>query len=184
MLGTMSVDFPTVIPLTAHNFLVINDVEEGPSGRTDALVKTIVATNPAVAVPWSTALQTETIQAEANAYQNAVTSSSTRSFITVTSPNGGENWAEGSTHNITWTSSGLSISDNVSIELSGINDNPMAEFPWESSNSTILLGSGSYSWTIPVNLTSGQYKIRVLDLNTTDKPTIYDDSENYFTITN
>ncbi len=27
--------------------------------------------------------------------------------ITVTSPNGGENWVKGTTHNITWTSSGI-----------------------------------------------------------------------------
>ena len=102
--------------------------------------------------------------------------------ITVTSPNGGEQWAQGSTHNITWISSGLPSSDQVYIELRGVNDNPRAQFPWESSNSTILLGSGSYSWTIPTNLSTGQYKIKVLDSNTTDSPTIYDDSDNYFSI--
>jgi len=68
MLQTSSVDFPTVIPLTASNFLVINDLKEGPTGRTDAFVKTIVATDPAVATPVSDAGQTQTVQAEKAAF--------------------------------------------------------------------------------------------------------------------
>ncbi len=38
------------------------------------------------------------------------------SSITVTSPNGGETWVHGSTHDITWTSS-VDAGSNVKIEL-------------------------------------------------------------------
>lgn len=38
--------------------------------------------------------------------------------ITVTSPNGGETWAAGTSQNITWSSTGLSATTNLKIEIS------------------------------------------------------------------
>jgi len=60
--------------------------------------------------------------------------------ITVTSPNGGENWDLGSTHNVTWTSSG--VSGNVGIKLfqNGSSLGYIAQ--------NVPVGSGSFSWTI------------------------------------
>ncbi len=60
--------------------------------------------------------------------------------ITVTSPNGGENWDLGSTHNVTWTSSG--VAGNVGIKLfqNGTSLGYIAQ--------NIPVGSGSFSWTI------------------------------------
>jgi hypothetical protein len=74
-------------------------------------------------------------------------------MITVTSPNGGESWAPGSSHNITWTSSGIS---NVNIEYSTNSG---------SSYTTVIASTantGSYAWTIPT-ITSATCLVRVSD---------------------
>jgi len=74
--------------------------------------------------------------------------------ITVTSPNGGESWAPGSTHLITWTWTG-SPGANVKIELlkAGVSvGTAVASTP----------NDGSYSWTISSTRAPGtDYKIRV-----------------------
>jgi hypothetical protein len=100
----------------------------------------------------------------------------TQPTITVTSPNGGETWAQGSTHNITWTSSGV---DNVMIEL----DKNSLVTGWHLIYS-VPASAGSYSWTVP---SSGSavppigldYKIKIWD---TTNSSITDSSDNYFTI--
>ncbi len=68
-------------------------------------------------------------------------SASPSGSITVTSPNGGENWFTGSSHAITWTSTGLS--GNVKIQYS-INSGST----WLTVSSSTG-NSGSYSWTVP-----------------------------------
>jgi hypothetical protein len=74
--------------------------------------------------------------------------------MTVTSPNGGEWWLPGSSHNITWQSVG-SIA-NVKIDLSADGGTSwqtlLASFP----------NSGSYNWTVPT-LTSALCLVRVSD---------------------
>ena len=73
-------------------------------------------------------------------------------YFTVTSPNGGEKWARGETHNITWQSSGL---DKVAINL----------IDFSSGNqygvtSSVSASAGIYSWIIPANIPVGSnYKI-------------------------
>lgn len=80
------------------------------------------------------------------------TPTSTEPSIIVTSPNGGELWEQGSTHNITWVS--LNYSDNVKIELSG------QLTPYVISASAP--NTGSFSWTIPANQsTLPNYKIKI-----------------------
>ena len=94
--------------------------------------------------------------------------------ITVTVPNGGENWRRGTTQIIRWTYTG-NPGSNVKIEL----------LKGGSLNSTVTSstsigsgGSGSYNWTIPSNQTAGtNYKIRI-----TSTSTIKDSSDNNFTI--
>ncbi len=72
--------------------------------------------------------------------------------ITVTSPNGGESWAAGSAHNITWTSSGTV--GNVKIEYTTNNGSSWSTVTSSTAN------DGSYSWTVP-NTASTQCKVRV-----------------------
>ena len=59
-----------IIPLSAHNFLVVSPNGYGVygQGQINAFAKTILATDPTVATPGSAAEQTATIQAEKSAY--------------------------------------------------------------------------------------------------------------------
>ncbi len=68
--------------------------------------------------------------------------------LTVTSPNGGESWVGGSTHEITWTSTG-SPTALVKIELVK---------PGVALNKVIIASTpndGSYSWVIPMTQALG-----------------------------
>ena len=72
--------------------------------------------------------------------------------ITVISPNGGENWQNGTTHSITWTDN---ISEQVKIEL----------YKGGAFHSTIVsstFSEGSYNWDIPLGATpASDYKVRI-----------------------
>ena len=89
--------------------------------------------------------------------------------ITLTSPNGGESWGTGSTHDITWTDNGVT---NTKILLSPDNGtNWIVIMPTTATN--------SYSWTAPtVALTT--YKIKVVDAADS---TVFDVSDATFTLT-
>jgi len=76
--------------------------------------------------------------------------------ITVTSPNGGEKWAVGSTHNVTWTTSG-SVG-NVRIKYSTNNGSS-----WKTVVSSTA-NDGSYSWKIP-NTPSAHCKVRIREID-------------------
>jgi len=63
-------------------------------------------------------------------------------YITLTAPNGGENWAEQSTQNITWNFSG-DVGDNVSLNYSLDNGVTWTQISASTSN------NGSHPWTLP-----------------------------------
>jgi hypothetical protein len=65
--------------------------------------------------------------------------------ITVTSPNGGERWAVGSTHDITWTQTGLTGSVTVDLYKGGVF--------WKNLG-TADATAGTLSWTIVSNETA------------------------------
>lgn len=72
--------------------------------------------------------------------------------ITVTVPNGGESWALGSSHDVTWTDN---IPDNVSISL-------LKGFTKVLTISPNTPSDGLFSWTIPTTLTPGSdYKVQI-----------------------
>ena len=91
-------------------------------------------------------------------------------LVTVTSPNGGENWLANTQHNITWTSQ---IIANVSIEYSTDNGNN-----WISVISSTPASSGSYNWTVPYT-PSTQCLVRISDAS---NASINDVSDAVFTI--
>jgi hypothetical protein len=97
--------------------------------------------------------------------------------ITISSPNGGESWATGSSQTIRWNYSG-NIGQTVKVEL--LKNDALDRV---ISYSTFIgsAGSGSCQWTVPAGLTPGTiYKIRV----TSTTNNIYTDtSDNAFTIT-
>jgi hypothetical protein len=72
---------------------------------------------------------------------SASTSTPATAALTVTSPNGGESWAGGSTKNITWTSSGIS---NMKLEYSLNNGST-----WTVIASSVAASTGSYAWAVP-----------------------------------
>ena len=74
--------------------------------------------------------------------------------VTVTSPNGGESWAWGSSHNIAWTSTGTIA--NVKIEYSTNNGTGWTTIIASTAN------TGSYAWTVPYT-SSTQCLVRVSD---------------------
>jgi len=92
--------------------------------------------------------------------------------ITITSPNGGEDWKLGSTHNITWSSQGDPGSYvKIRLYMGG---------SFESTITSSTDNDGSYSWTIPADQTTdSEYKIRI---TSTNNSSCDDYSDDYFTI--
>jgi hypothetical protein len=77
-------------------------------------------------------------------------------FITLGSPNGGEDWQAGSVHDITWTSSGTG--GTVKIDFSKDEGTTWAPVSFSTPD------DGTYSWTIP-NQPSTQCLVRVTDMD-------------------
>jgi hypothetical protein len=92
--------------------------------------------------------------------------------LTLTSPDGGESWAVGSTQPITWSSTDLS--GNVTLEL----------FKGGVLNSTLTASTpndGSFDWMIPSGQEAGSdYTVRIRSV---DVPTLSDESAASFTLT-
>ncbi len=93
--------------------------------------------------------------------------------VSLTSPAGGENWASGSTHDITWTSSNIT---NVKLDFSTNNGSN-----WTVIEQSISSGTGTYSWVIPSVPSSHLCKVRISDAS---DPTTYDITDGVFTLTN
>lgn len=72
----------------------------------------------------------------------------TAPVITVSSPNGGENWATGSAHAITWSASDNTAVTAVTLELSLDNGGSWGPI------ATGLANTGTYAWTAPLNASS------------------------------
>lgn len=98
--------------------------------------------------------------------------------LTLTSPNGGENWPAGSTQNVTWTYSG--IPDTAFIKLVLFKDgNKIGNIV-----QNVSIRAGSYSWRVGDHeegaaAAGGGYRIRIRDMNGTYP---LDESNNPFTI--
>jgi hypothetical protein len=79
----------------------------------------------------------------------SVTGSTTPS-LTITSPSGGEHWAAGTSHAITWTCS--STNGNAAVSLEGNAYAGLAHVP---------AAAGSVTWDIPPGIGNGTYTIRL-----------------------
>jgi len=90
--------------------------------------------------------------------------------IMVTSPNGSENWAASTPHNITWKSNDI---DNVKIEYSINGDSN-----WVTIVSSINSLIGSYLWTVPNTLSNNC----LIKITYTSALWINDQSDEVFTI--
>jgi hypothetical protein len=89
--------------------------------------------------------------------------------ITVTSPNGGENWLNGSANTITWTDD---ISGEVKIDLykGGVFDTTIA---------VSVPSSGSFDWDFADAVPGMDYQIKI---SSVDQPALFDMSDNNFTL--
>jgi hypothetical protein len=115
-----------------------------------------------------------------NQNQNQNQNQQTPMSITVISPNGGEVWKPGETHDITWQSAGV---DNVVIWLARKGETDVAEGITGSSH--IAASLGKYTWTIPTNNSDinlgGEFKIIVGNADLSNQY-VRDASDNYFDI--
>ncbi|WP_224368828.1 lamin tail domain-containing protein [Hyalangium versicolor] len=94
----------------------------------------------------------------------------TSASITVTSPNGGESYAGGSSQAITWTASSVT---NVKVEYT------LNGSTWTVLTSSTSASTGSYTWTVPSSATTTA-KVRVTDASNS---AVTDSSNANFTIT-
>jgi hypothetical protein len=96
-------------------------------------------------------------------------------YITVVSPNGGENWRAGSTRGIKWTAGGTGEAEYVRIEYSTDRGRT-----WTTIVPSIRhTASGSYDWMVP-NTPSEDCLVRVRGIGGDDAPS--DTSDGLFTI--
>ncbi len=92
--------------------------------------------------------------------------------ITVLVPNGGEVWQAGGSEEITWLSDGP-VGDYVGIDYTVAGSFPI----WITSNTE---NDGSFMWDPIPDIESDEVIVRVSSI---DNPTIFDESDYYFTIT-
>ena len=98
------------------------------------------------------------------------------SAITVTSPNGGENWSQGSTQTIRWNFTG---SPGPAVQIALLKG-PTVLANITASTSIGSGGSGQYTLPIPMSAPLGtEFRIRV---TSTSHPACNDTSEDYFSI--
>ncbi|MBN1352069.1 T9SS type A sorting domain-containing protein [candidate division KSB1 bacterium] len=95
--------------------------------------------------------------------------------ITVTSPNGGETWDAGSTHNITWTSSGFFF--YVKIQYT---TNYGGGFFFWTTIVDSTANDGSHSWNLPSGVNSSNCRVKIIGYG--DGSTTSDFSDENFTI--
>ncbi len=91
-------------------------------------------------------------------------------FVTVTQPNGGENWEVGQEYDITWNSIGV---ENVKLAYR-INDLS----PWFEITQSVPASDGSFTWMVP-DVPTTEAKIQI---TSTAASEITDITDGYFTI--
>jgi hypothetical protein len=80
--------------------------------------------------------------------------------VTVLTPDGGENWALGSTHSLTWSSVGL---DTASVKIELLRGSLPGQVALTIAASAE--DNGTYTWTIPTDLaTASDYRVRITSL--------------------
>ena len=93
--------------------------------------------------------------------------------IIVTSPNGGETWNAGSSHEITWTADGI---DGVMIEYSRDYGTTWKTIVQTTPN------SGIFDWTLPETVSSEECLVRITSNDVSNDPIPADVSDGVFSI--
>lgn len=100
--------------------------------------------------------------------------SPTQPSITILSPNGGENWASGSTQKISWTSSGIPADHKIMVIR--LRDSNGVEYYLL----TDTLNDGFAQITVPTTLTPGYYQLEIK--TSVNGQTVFDQSDTKFNI--
>lgn len=94
-------------------------------------------------------------------------------YINIISPNGGEAWEVGETHQIKWESEGV---ENIIIWLYQEGGDS-----YQLNSQLLSASEEKYSWIIPESYSSDDnYKIQIVDLQKVNE--VFDYSDNYFSI--
>ncbi|MBN2120281.1 MAG: DUF2341 domain-containing protein [Candidatus Omnitrophica bacterium] len=96
--------------------------------------------------------------------------------ITVTTPNGGEEWAEGTVHEVSWTSMGYdfgAIRDNLTLQYSSNGGSNWTDISTGEAN------DGYYTWTIPGAISTDCY-VQIFDAT---RQATQDETDEAFSIT-
>lgn len=102
------------------------------------------------------------------------------SSITLTSPNGGEQWETSETHIINWASSGYNPNASIQIGLRDTRYDPNIDKGEITITNTT--NTGNYSWTIPSTIKAGSFFKIVIYIDG-GGPKKSDLSDSYFQIT-
>lgn len=94
---------------------------------------------------------------------------STAPYITITSPEPGDQWQRGIEHYIIWESN---IADSVEIVL-------LSETTYSAYTVDTVAGSGAYNWEIPFDFPIDGYEMKLFARNHTD---VYGKTDGYFDI--
>ena len=116
-------------------------------------------------VPTSTAYRlkiTSASDTSVYAFSNAFTITKIPAALTLTTPSATTNWSTGSAYSIYWTYTG---NPGTSVKLS----------LWDSASSSLVSAitdatsatNGTYSWTLPPTIASGNYRIRISSVQDT-----------------
>ena len=95
-----------------------------------------------------------------------------RGSLTIVSPNGGEIWAVGESHNITWTRVGSIVAVKLEYSTNGGTSYDTVITPSTSA------ATGSFAWAIP-DAIGNQLRVRITD---TSNSQVFDTSDNNFTV--
>ncbi|OPZ45108.1 MAG: Ser-Thr-rich glycosyl-phosphatidyl-inositol-anchored membrane family protein [Euryarchaeota archaeon ADurb.BinA087] len=157
--------------LTGTNFNPSSRIRWNGADRTTTYV---TATYMSAVIPASdiasagTATVTVFNPAPGGGTSNGVTFTISPRSLTVTAPDGNQNWIPGSAHTITWSQAGLT-GTNVRILLMKDYGYNIAQIITSSVSAT----SGSYTWTVPMTLAGGtDYWVKMESLS---YPGVYGD---------
>lgn len=113
---------------------------------------------------------------------NSVQTNSTRSSITVLTPNGGETYKIGSQIAVGYNIMNVFSSDKLSMQIEKIGDSAYTQTLIEAPSNSF---PETYWWTVPrAALVGNNYKITIRAKDSNGKIIAQDSSDNYFTITN
>lgn len=148
--------------------IYVNPVIGDPEPASPLVTNTDTPTDPAdigtVALRQGTAANAAALKLDGiriGTTWNSVVGNAAPVSLTITSPTSGEEWEQGTAHNITWTASGTNA--NVKIEYTA--DASAGSPTWATLAASVPTANESWTWNIPAGQPlSSDSKIRITDI--------------------